>query len=52
LSKAAEAAKPYRLAAELPKKQIAAKEEGTQIPPMAQAPWDRGKSQLVAVIKT
>jgi integron integrase len=52
LSKAAEAAKPYRLPAELPKKQTAAKEKGTQIPPVAQAPWDRAISQLSEVIKT
>jgi len=52
LSKAAEATKPYRLPAELPKKQTAGKEKGSRIPPMAQAPWDRAMSQLVAVIKT
>jgi hypothetical protein len=52
LFKAAEAAKPYRLPAELPKKQIAGKGKGSQIPPVAQTPWDRAISQLAAVIKT
>jgi integrase len=41
LSKAVEAAKPYRLPAELLKKQIAGKQKGSQLPSMAQAPWDR-----------
>lgn len=52
LPKAAEAAKPYRLPARPPKKQIAGKGKGSQVPTMAQAPWDRAISQLVAVIKT
>jgi hypothetical protein len=52
LSKAAEGAKAHRLQPELPKKQLARKEKESQIPPMAQSPWDRAISQLVAVIKT
>jgi hypothetical protein len=52
LSKAAEAAKPYRLPAELPKKQTAGKEQGSQIPALVQAPWDQAISQLSEVIKT
>jgi|GEM_PF-6106642 len=52
LSKATEAAKLYRLPAELPKKQIQGKERGSQVPTVAQAPWDRAISQLIAVIKT